>query len=170
MSTSQLLRGSTKEISNQYPNSTREVRNLVKMCLHKHTFRLVLFIYIHHTRIRITHTTRTTHTTYTRTPTRTYVNIHKNAHMREQRHNSKIGVFYFPHKIMLFFLYKRLNLHNNTLKNGHQGRPTTLNVYVKIMYIENLFFSPENYHFLSYDVVWQIVLRDIWAWSARLLA
>ena len=42
---------------------------------------------------------------------------------------------------MLFFLYKRLNRHNYTLKIGHQGGPTTLNVYVKIMYIENLFYD-----------------------------
>ena len=30
---------------------------------------------------------------------------------------------------MQFFLYKRLNRHNYTLINGHQGRPATLNVY-----------------------------------------
>ena len=60
--------------------------------------------------------------------------------MREQRHNSEIGVYYYyPQKITLFFLNKLLNRHNYTLKNGHQREPTTLHLYVKIMYIEHLF-------------------------------
>ena len=46
---------------------------------------------------------------------------------------------YYPQKIMLFFLHKVLNRHNYILKNDHQGEPTTLHLYVKIRYIENLF-------------------------------
>ena len=49
------------------------------------------------------------------------------AHMREQRHNSKIGVFLcYPYYITLFFLQKYLNRHNYTLKNGYHGSSTAL--------------------------------------------
>ena len=40
---------------------------------------------------------------------------------------------------MLFFLHKRLNRHNYTLKMGHERGPTTFNSYVEIMDIENFF-------------------------------
>ena len=60
--------------------------------------------------------------------------------MREQRHKSKCGVLcYYPQKITLFFLNKLLNRHDYALKNGCQGEPTTLHLYVKLMYIENFF-------------------------------
>ena len=62
------------------------------------------------------------------------------AHMREQRHNFKTGVFMLlPSEDNAIFLHKWLNRHNYTLKNDHQGEPTTLHLYVKIMYIENFF-------------------------------
>ena len=48
---------------------------------------------------------------------------------------------YYPHKITLFFLHMWLNRHNYTLKNGHQRRPTTLKLYVKVIYVENLYLS-----------------------------
>ena len=46
---------------------------------------------------------------------------------------------YYPQKITLFFLNKLLNHYNYTLKNGYQGEPTTLHLYIKIMYIKNFF-------------------------------
>ena len=46
---------------------------------------------------------------------------------------------YYPHKIPLFFLHKCFFRHNYAHKNSYQRWPATLNLYVKIMYIENFF-------------------------------
>ena len=44
----------------------------------------------------------------------------------------------------LFFLHKCFFRHNYALKNSYQRWPTRLNLYVKIMYIETSFVSPEK--------------------------
>ena len=51
--------------------------------------------------------------------------------MREQRHISKKYVFkLLPSKDIAFFSTSGYNSLNYTLKNGHQGGPTTLNIYI----------------------------------------
>ena len=47
--------------------------------------------------------------------------------------------FLLPSEDKAIFLNMLLNRHNYTLKNCYQVEPTTLHLYVKIMYIENFF-------------------------------